>query len=243
MKGIYEEILKKRAQGKKMLAVLLDPDKSDDSKIERIGRLFDSKGNGWPDIVLVGGSLVVGDTGKTVEKIKGEFNAPVVLFPGSCSQITDKADGILLLSLISGRNADYLIGQHVNSAIPIKRSNLEVIPTGYILIDGGNVTSVQYVSGTMPIPRSKNDIAVATAVAGEMLGLKMLYLEAGSGAEHPVPTSMIKSVRGMVDIPIIVGGGIRSRQAMADAFNAGADMVVVGTAIEDNPDVISEFAI
>ena len=167
-----------------------------------------------------------------ISSLKKECEIPIVLFPGNHSQISNKADGILFLSLISGRNPEYLIGQHVNAAPVLAKSKLEVIPTGYMLIENGKATSVEYISQTKPIPRNKTDIALATAMAGEMLGLKMIYLEAGSGAKHPVPVKMIKSLAATLKIPIIVGGGIRSKKQMQKAFKAGADIVVVGTAIE-----------
>lgn len=243
MKNIYTEILRKKASGDKMLALLVDPDKVDSARIAALsGKFVSADGiNAGPDIILVGGSLVVEDTTKTIAELKNHCDIPVVLFPGNCSQIATNADGILFLSLISGRNPEYLIGQHVNASIQLKKSGLEIIPTGYMLIDGGNVTSVQYISGTMPIPRTKNDIAVATAIAGEMLGMKLLYLEAGSGAEKHVPFEMIRKVRSMVDIPLIVGGGLRNINDICSAFDAGADMVVVGTAIEENEDFLNEI--
>ena len=232
MSCIYSQIQKNRANGKKMLAILLDPDKVSSQKISYLTSLWH---NASPDFIFVGGSLVNSDTSLTIDNIKQCTNLPIVLFPGSVSQLSCNVDALLFLSLISGRNPEYLIGQHTQAAFSVKHSGIEVIPTGYMLIDGGVVTSVQYVSGTMPIPRTKTDIAVSTAIAGELLGLKMLYLEAGSGAAEPVPCEMIKAIRQMVDVPIIVGGGLRSAEAIANAYKAGADMVVVGTAIENNP--------
>lgn len=237
--SVYDYIVRQRQAGKKMLAVLLDPDKVTEELAVRLSELFKEH---CPDMVLVGGSLVAADTEAMVRRLKSLFDVPIVLFPGNSSQIAPSADGILLLSLISGRNADYLIGQHVSSAIQIKQSGMEVIPTGYMLIEGGAVTSVQYISGTMPIPRKKNDIAVATAVAGEMLGLKMLYLEAGSGAKEHVPAEMVRAVRQQVDVPMIVGGGLRDVESVKEMFEAGADIVVVGTAIENNPDFLKKIA-
>ncbi len=231
MSCIYSQIQKNRANGKKMLAILLDPDKVTPQKISHLTSMWSTKS---PDFIFVGGSLVSSDTSYTIENIKRNTNVPVVLFPGGVSQLAANADALLFLSLISGRNAEYLIGQHTQAAFSVKQSGIETIPTGYMLIDGGVVTSVQYVSGTMPIPRTKADIAIATAMAGELLGLKMLYLEAGSGAAEPVPSPMIEAVRQAVDIPIIVGGGLRSATAIKNAYNAGADIVVVGTAIEEN---------
>lgn len=238
MNDIYSSILKKRAEGKKMLAVLIDPDKSSDDKLAKIASQWKSQG---PDFIFVGGSLVNSDTKNVVDNIRLLSNVPIVLFPGDMSQFVDDADALLLLSLISGRNAEYLIGQHIKAACRIKQSGVEVLPTGYILIDGGVVTSVQYISGTTPIPNNKIDIAVATAMAGELLGLKMLYIEAGSGASQYVPTDMIRAIRQSVDIPLIVGGGLRTKESVEAVCKAGADVVVVGTAIEDNPLFLSEI--
>ena len=182
--------------------------------------------------------MVSNDIEEVVEKIKGmSLDVPVILFPGDYSQLTDKADAMLLLNLTSGRNAEYLIGQHVRAALRIAKSGLEVIPTGYILIDGGRATSVEYVSGTRPIPSDKPELAVATALAGELLGLKATYLEAGSGAERAVAVDTIKAVRAATEGILIVGGGIRSAEGVEAAYRAGADIVVVGTAIEKNPEI------
>jgi phosphoglycerol geranylgeranyltransferase len=175
-------------------------------------------------------------------RIREQCHIPTLLFPGSSFQLSYHADALLLLSLISGRNPELLIGQHVLAAPFLKVSPLEIISTGYMLIDGGVQSSVQYMSNTYPIPAHKNDIAVCTAVAGEMLGLKMLYLEAGSGARQPVPPDMIQAVRSAVQIPLIVGGGIRHPEQARAALQAGADVLVVGTAIENDPGLIREMA-
>jgi len=228
MKNIYSEFLKHKKQGKKSLAVLLDPDKLSHLK-EKLRKIKEIK----PDYIFIGGSFVVDNQlDKIISIIKKDCQIPIVLFPGNYSQISKKADGILFLSLISGRNPEYLIGQHINAAPILAKSQLEVIPTGYMLIENGKMTSVEYISQTKPIPRDKIDIALATAMAGEMLGLKMIYLEAGSGAKHPVPVKMIKNLAAKLRIPIIVGGGIRSKKQMQKAYKAGADIVVIGTAIE-----------
>lgn len=218
-----------------MFALLIDPDKC---KGESLEHLMEICRETPPDIVLVGGSIVNGDTAMTVRTIREKSKMPVVLFPGNSSQFVPEADGLLFLSLISGRNADYLIGQQVNSAISIRKSGIETISTGYMLIESGCMTSVEYISNTKPIPRAKSDIAVATAVAGEMMGLKMLYLEGGSGAREHVPEEMIRAVRKDVDIPIIVGGGLRTAEDIREVCDAGADIVVVGTAIENNPQLL-----
>ena len=165
-----------------------------------------------------------------------------MLFPGNSTQLSDKADAMLMLSLISGRNADFLIGQHVVAAPFIKKSGIETISTGYMLIESGTTTSVEYISNTRPIPREKNDIAVATAIAGELLGNKAIYLEGGSGAKMPVPAPMIKAVHRSISLPIIVGGGLRSEDDIKNALEAGADIVVIGTSLESDPEKMIKFA-
>ena len=177
-----------------------------------------------------------------VSTLKKQSNIPVILFPGSPAQVTPLADGILLLSLISGRNADLLIGQHVQAAATLKTSGLQILPTGYVLIDGGAPTTVSYISNTLPIPANKPEIAAVTALAGEQLGLKLIYLEAGSGAENPVPQEMIKAVSKQIDVPLIVGGGIRNGEAAYQACQAGADIIVIGTAFEQQPELLPEIA-
>ena len=174
--------------------------------------------------------------------IRRQCDIPLVLFPGNSFQLSWRADAILFLSLISGRNPELLIGQHVVAAPFLKMSPLEIISTGYILVDGGVTTAVQYMSNTYPIPAHKDDIAVCTALAGEMLGLKMMYLEAGSGAIRPVSESMIEAVRGAVSVPLLVGGGIRTPEKAAAKLRAGADVVVIGNAIEQDPGLIREMA-
>ena len=230
--SIYKNIIKNKQNHLKSLAILLDPDKVDLKNIKEIAKnIFSQKA----DYVLVGGSLLSKDTTqKLVKKLKKKLDIPVILFPGNPQQITDKADVILFLSLISGRNSEYLIENQVISAPQLAQTNLEIISTGYMLIDGGRVSSTEYITNSKPIPRNKTDIALATALAGEMLGLKMIYLEAGSGAKKRVPLKMIKVVSDKLQIPIIVGGGIKNRRQMLKAFNAGADIVVVGTAFENN---------
>lgn len=218
------------APGKK-LVLLIDPDKLNlQSIIATVHSLLTAD----VSMIFVGGSLTQGNVDITIDTIKKHTDLPVVLFPGSLLQLSAKADAMLLLSLVSGRNAEYLIGNHVQAAPFIKKSAIEVIPTGYILIDGGKVSSVEYVSNTTPIPADKTDIAVATSLAAEMLGNKLLYLEAGSGAIHPVPVDMIKEVKRNTSIPLIVGGGINSPEKVQSAFDAGADVVVVGNAVEKN---------
>lgn len=237
---LLNQIQSLRSSGKKMFALLVDPDKHTPESLACLaGRLNGPLG---PDIVLVGGSLLFNSVDDAIAIIKQHTDKPVFLFPGNVMQVSSKADGILLLSLISGRNPEFLIGQHVLVAPLLAKSGLEILPTGYMLIGNENYTSVRYMSNTMPIPHNKTDIAVATALAGQMLGLKAVYLEGGSGAVRPVSAEMIKAVRSAVDIPIIVGGGLRSEQDVAVALNAGADIVVVGTSVEDNSLTIERIA-
>lgn len=232
-------ILSKISANSKQLAVLIDPDKSSE---EQLIRLSAYANKGCIHLFLVGGSLLLHNRTKiVVDCLKAHCNTPIIIFPGNPSQVDEGADGIFLLSLISGRNPDLLIGRHVESAFMIKNSGLEVIPTGYILIDGGKSTSVSYISNTTPIPSDKPDIVAATALAGELLGLKTIYLEAGSGASNAVPSNVISRVKEAVGIPIIVGGGVKGKQAVKDAFDAGANVVVVGTAIEEDPEWIKTF--
>jgi putative glycerol-1-phosphate prenyltransferase len=174
--------------------------------------------------------------------IKENSSIPVVLFPGNNMQLNNKADSILLLSLISGRNPDMLIGRHVISAPYLKASNLEILSTGYMLIESGRTTAVTYMSNTTPIPSHKNDIAVCTAMAGEMLGMKLIYMDAGSGARNPVPLTMISQVKAAINVPLIIGGGITSPVLAKEAFQAGADVIVVGNGIESDPDLITRIA-
>ena len=227
---IYKYLKKQKQNQRKMWAVLLDPDKVDLQQFnELLKRIREAK----PDFILVGGSFISEQKlSKLVKKLKKHSRFPVMLFPGGPAQISPDADALMLLSLISGRNADYLIGKHVEAAPVLYRSGLEIIPTGYMLIENGRTTSVEYISNTKPIPRKKTDIALATALAGEMLGLKMLYLEAGSGAKKPVPLKMISAIAQHSRLPLIVGGGIKSKEQMLRAWAAGADLVVVGTAFE-----------
>lgn len=224
---------------KKQFAVLLDPDKNLDN--EKLSRIIKNAEQANVDYFFVGGSLISNSLDRLIERVKAQTELPVIIFPGHAIQVSAKADAILFLSLISGRNPEFLIGNHVISAPFIKKTNLEVIPTGYMLIESGIQTSVEYMSNSKPIPHNKNDIAVATALAGEMLGNKLIYLEAGSGAQHGVSAEMISQVKKSISVPLIVGGGLRTKQDIYKAFDAGADIVVIGTAIENNPDLINRF--
>jgi phosphoglycerol geranylgeranyltransferase len=240
MKPLYHSIEAKKQAGAKAFAVLLDPDKLNEQSCRNMIQLgIKNK----IDYFFVGGSLLTDDSlSRTIRQIKNESSIPVIIFPGSNNQIAREADAILLLSLISGRNADALIGQHVIAAPLLKQSGLETIATGYMLIDGGKPTTVSYISNTTPIPHDKPSIAACTAMAGEMLGLKLIYLDAGSGAAQPVSASMIQAVRHSVQLPIIVGGGINSAAKALQALEAGADMIVVGNGIEANPHLLTEIA-
>lgn len=224
---------------KKQIAVLIDPDKTDPKKLQKI---IGASVKANIDFFLVGGSLLLKNNLEVViNSIKKQCKKKVFLFPGNPSQISNKADGILLLSLISGRNADLLIGNHVQAAPILKQSKLKIFPTGYILIESGTATTVSYISNTTPIPANKPEIAACTALAGEQLGLQIIYLEAGSGAIHAVSKETIKTVKKMIDIPLIVGGGIRNVAQIENAFNAGADIVVIGTAIENDITFLEEI--
>lgn len=237
--NLYKTILDNKEKGRKMFAVLLDPDHC-------VGIILSSTiavlKTHVPDFIFVGGSHTVTSTiDSLIELLKEEVKTNVVLFPGNVSQFSHKADALLYLSLLSGRNPEFLIGQHISTSIAIKKTDVEVIPTAYLLVDGGKTSSAEYISNTRPIPRDKNQIALSTAVAGELLGMKMVYLEAGSGAEIPVPAEMIQYVKAGLSLPLIVGGGIRTIEHLAEAFNAGADIVVVGNLFEGDPSKITEF--
>ncbi|HLP04799.1 MAG TPA: geranylgeranylglyceryl/heptaprenylglyceryl phosphate synthase [Paludibacter sp.] len=238
MRNIYKSILLKRESNQKMLAVLLDPDQCKGSILaSTVAELKTS----IPDFIFVGGSHTVSSIDSLIEVLKEETTARIVLFPGNASQFSSKAHALLYLSLISGRNPEFLIGQHINSAVSIKKSRVEVIPTGYILVEGGKTSSVEYISNTRPIPREKKEIALSTAIAGELLGMKIIYLEAGSGANAEIPLEMISYVRNGLSLPLIVGGGIKTSEQLLGAFSAGADLVVVGNIFESDPKKISEF--
>ena len=227
-------------RSRKKLAVLIDPDKPTDAQIISI---VEKAKAADVDFFFVGGSLLMTDSlDHCIKLIKANCDIPVLIFPGNSLQISKYCDGFLLLSLISGRNAEMLIGRHVIAAPYLKLYGNEIIPTGYMLIDSGKATSVSYMSDTTPIPHDKDDIALCTAIAGEMLGLKLIYLEAGSGALIPVSTSMISKVSQMIKIPLIVGGGIKTPEMAAEAVKAGADVIVIGTAFEKEPELLKRFA-
>jgi phosphoglycerol geranylgeranyltransferase len=237
---VYHQLQSAKTQQEKKLAVLFDPDKMRLGKMEHALELSVEYGI---DYFFIGGSLVVNNMlDDVLSTVRSRCDIPLVLFPGSSFQLSYRADAILLLSLISGRNPELLIGQHVIAAPFLKMSPLEIISTGYMLIDGGVQTSVQYMSNTYPIPAHKADIAVCTALAGEMLGLKVMYMDAGSGAKNPISNQMIEAVSGALSAPLIIGGGIRTPEKVAENYTAGADVVVVGNAIESDPGLIREMA-
>ncbi len=236
---VLQSLLHARNTGQKQLALLIDPDKADHQIVKRY---CTSEEYADIDYFFVGGSLITSDLlSDTVRLIKSLSTIPVVLFPGNSMHLDPQADALLLLSLISGRNAEFLIGQHVVAAPVIRRTKLEVLPVGYMLIDGGKPTTVSYISNSTPIPADKPEIAASTAMAGEMLGLKLIYMDAGSGADRAIPSRVIRMTRNHVDIPLIVGGGIRTAEQAMDAWKAGADVVVIGNAAEKNPNLIQEL--
>ncbi len=234
---IYESILQSKKQGKKLFAVLIDPDKFESTGFIALCEAANI------DFIMVGGSIITnGNFEQCIQSIKKQTKIPVLIFPGNNMQISKSADAILLLSLISGRNPDMLIGNHVIAATKLKSSNLEILPTGYLLIESGKHTAASYMSNTNPIPSDKDDIAMATAMAGEMLGLKLIYLDAGSGALNRVNETMINKVSLNTTIPLIVGGGINSPEKAVLACKAGADIVVIGNAIEKDVTLIQSVS-
>ncbi|MBE2289161.1 MAG: geranylgeranylglyceryl/heptaprenylglyceryl phosphate synthase [Chitinophagaceae bacterium] len=229
-----------KAQRRSGFAVLADPDKIAPAEMQYLARLCNDAG---VDYLFVGGSLLMAhQMDQCIQRFKSESDIPVVLFPGSPAQVTPFADALLYLSLISGRNPDLLIGQHVASAPIVKASGLEVISTGYIIVDGGVPTTVSYMSNTAPLPADKPDIALCTAWAGELQGKHAIYLDAGSGAQQPVSEEMIRKVSNNISVPLIVGGGIRTPEKVYDNCRAGANIVVVGNAIERDPLLIRDMA-
>ncbi len=231
--NIYQDILLAKQHGKQLLAVLIDPEKT---SIEQLPTLVKLIHQSIATHIFVGGST---DQHNTIEPVivalKKATMLPIIIFPGSANQVSKKADGILFLSLISGRNPEYLIEQQVQSAIQIKESSLEVLPTGYILVDGGKESAVERVSSSKPICQTNSELILRTALAGEFSGKKIIYLEAGSGAKTPVKSSIISLVKENLTIPLIIGGGIQTVHQLTTAYAAGADLVVIGTAFEKDP--------
>lgn len=233
--SILANIHKASNNGEKLLAILLDPDKSTVEEIPSISKRIENLN---AHFIFVGGSVVEnGATDFFVKKLKEHTQIPVILFPGDYSQVTNYADGLLFLSLLSGRNPEYLIEQQIKSVPFLKNSTLEIIPTGYILIDGGTNSSVLKVSKTTPIPQNNIELAVSTAIAGMYKGKQLIYLEAGSGAKKEVSPKLISEVKKNINIPLIVGGGIKSKEQLNNAYNSGADLVVIGTAFENKLDL------
>lgn len=233
--GTFQEKADHRA---KALAVLIDPDEQDEANlIECLNRCI--KNN--VDYIFVGGSLVTSNNiHEVVSFIKSYTEIPCILFPGNAIQISAEADAILFLSLISGRNPELLIGQHVVAAPVLKRSKIEVIPTGYMLVNSGRPTSASYMSNSQPLPNDKPNLAASTALAGEMLGMKMIYLDAGSGAEEPISQKIIRAVKANLSVPLIVGGGLNTREKIKGALEAGADVIVIGNGIQKSLDLMTE---
>ncbi len=227
------------SNNQKQLALLIDPDKATHKLLDD---LISHANQSQVDIILVGGSLLLnGNLENCIKYLKNTTDIPIVIFPGNSMQVSPLADAMLFLSLISGRNAEFLIGHHIIAAPAIKHSGISCIPTGYMLV-GAHGTSVQYMSNSHPIPANKPDIAVATAMAGEMLGMKLIYMDAGSGAPNPISAEMIENVKSTIDIPLVIGGGIRNANHAKIAFEAGADCIVIGTVAEFNPQIVVEIS-
>ena len=222
----------------KQLAVLIDPDKHNLESVKTFSRYIDEQEVNY---IFLGGSLVSSRVDDIIRTIKENTSVPVILFPGSLLQISAMADGILLLSLISGRNPDYLIGNQVIAAPLLKKTSLEIIPTGYILVQNGYMSSAEYMSNTKPIPKNKPELATATAIAGEMLGQKLIYLEGGSGASNPVSNEFVSDIKSNISIPLIVGGGIKKPEQALELYQSGADLLVIGNTLEANPGLLAEF--
>ncbi len=240
MQKIYHRLAERKKEGKKSFAVLIDPDKVNEPAIDiLVKKCTDAR----VDYFLVGGSLVVSNyMDECILEIKKRTDIPIILFPGSPSQVSRHADALLYLSLISGRNPELLIGQHVVSATAVKQSGLEIMPTGYMVIDGGAPTTVSYISNATPLPADKTEIAVCTAMAGEMLGMKLIYMDAGSGARKAITENMIQQVAKNIEVPLIIGGGITTAEKAYLNCRAGADVIVVGNAIEKDHSLIKELA-
>lgn len=240
MVKIYQNIVEKKQAKQKSIAVLIDPDNLNPLILKDLVKLGIENA---VDYFFVGGSLITNDSlNSTLTYIKSHTQIPCIIFPGSVYQINPKADALLFLSLISGRNADLLIGQHVIAAPLVKQSGIEVLPTGYILVDSGVPTTASYISHSLPVPYNKPSIAAVTAMAGEMLGLKLFFLDAGSGAKNPVSGAMIQATSAVIDCPLIVGGGIKTAEKVAENYKAGADLLVIGNSLEENPDLITELS-
>ncbi len=237
---LYHQITERKNHGRKSFTVLVDPDKVDATQTDQLVSLaIKAK----VDYFFVGGSLVISNNlDACIQQIKASCDIPVILFPGAPSQVSKYADALLYLSLISGRNPELLIGQHVISAPFVKQSGLEIMPTGYMVIDGGAPTTVSYISNASPIPADKNEIAMCTAMAGEMMGMKLIFMDAGSGAKRPITETMIEKVASHIEVPLITGGGITDPEKAYRNCKAGADIIVVGNAIEKDASLIKEMS-
>lgn len=233
---IYNQILNSKT---KKIAVLIDPDKHTEFSIRN---LIEKSEKANADLFMIGSSLLLNKIDQSIKIIKHNSKIPLILFPGNLNQLSFQVDAILLLSLISGRNPDLLIGKHVAAAPLIKQSGIEAIATGYVLVESGNLTSVEYISNTKPIPANKPDIAIATALAGELLGMKLIYMDAGSGAKYPISAEMIEAVKSNISIPLIIGGGLKTVNQVSEACNAGADIIVVGNILEKHDNMVGEMA-
>lgn len=238
MDSVYGKITAAVAQGRKLFALLIDPEKCTPARLETVA---EAATTAQPDFIFVGGSQLRQSAETAIAAIKRRCAIPMVLFPGNALQLAPNADALLLLSLLSGRNAEWLVGQQVKAARQIHDSGIETIPTGYILIDGGKASAVQRVSQTQPIAASDTDLAIATALCGQQAGKRLIYLEAGSGAAHPVPAETIRAVRQTLNVPLVVGGGIATTDALRRAYAAGADMAVVGNHLESRLDDLRPF--
>jgi putative glycerol-1-phosphate prenyltransferase len=237
---IYKELLKRKKAAKKTFAILIDPDRQDN---EQLIQTIRCASQAEVDYFFVGGSLLIEDNlEKCIQTIKYNSSIPVVLFPGNAMQISKSADAILFLSLISGRNPELLIGKQVITAPILKQTDIEVISTGYMLINSGKPTTASYMSNTNPIPYEKTNVAACTAMAGEFLGMKLIYMDGGSGAETPISMKMINTVSKTIDIPLIIGGGITSAKKALENCQAGADIIVVGNAIEKDNSIIKDIS-
>lgn len=234
--NIYDVILKKKKRNEKIIAALIDPDSENLKYLkDKVNSLNESDVN----FIFVGGSTTwTNDFSGFVRRVSEYSSKPVIIFPGSSSQVSEHADAILFLSLVSGNNPQYLIGEHVKAAPMLKNMDLEVIPTGYLLIDGGKMTTVQFMSDTRPIPQDKPEIAKNVAYAAELMGMKLIYLDSGSGALKSVSNDIVEAVSQYINLPLMVGGGLKNRQEINEKFASGADLVVVGSALEDEPELL-----
>lgn len=241
MTSILSGIKDNKGKGNKSLAVLIDPESTDLNQLARLVKLAQ---DAQVDYFFVGGSTVeYSDMDKVLNFLNDTTEIPLIIFPGNTNQLSNKADGLLYLSLISGRNPDLLIGKHVESIPFLRKGHLEIMPTGYILVDGGTKSTVAYVSNTTPIPHRSIDLTLATALAGQYLGMQLIYLEAGSGAKLPVSEKMISTISTEINIPLIVGGGIRTPELAQTAAEAGADVIVIGNILEKDPSRVIDISI